>query len=86
MENLATWLVNLLLVYAGLGVVFAFPFVLRGVGRVDPAAWDATWSSRLLLLPGAAAFWPFLALRWLLGVGPPEEDNPHRRAARETGG
>lgn len=84
MESSATWFVNALLLYAGLGTVFAVPFAVRGAGRIDPSARGGTWGFRLLLLPGAAAFWPFLALRWLTGPGaPPAEDNPHRRAARE---
>lgn len=84
MESLATWFVNLLLAYAGVGIVFAVAFAVRGAGRIDPSARGGTWGFRILILPGAAAFWPWLALRWLAGAGtPPVEDNPHRRAARE---
>jgi hypothetical protein len=84
-ENLATLFVNLVLIYAALGIVFAIPFVARGAGRVDPSARQGTWGFRLLILPGAAAFWPLLALRWWRGNGePPVEENPHRRAAHEV--
>jgi hypothetical protein len=82
--TLATWLVNALGLYALLGLLFAVPFVLRGVGRVDPAAREGTWGFRLLILPGVVAFWPVFARRLAAGVtAPPVESNPHRRAAAE---
>ena len=51
--------------YAALGVVFGVLFVTNGVERVDHAAVGAPWSFRLLILPGAAAFWPVMLLKWL---------------------
>jgi hypothetical protein len=62
--TLATWLVRGIGIYLALGVLFAVPFVVRGVGRVDPAAIGAGWGFRLLILPGVAALWPVLARRW----------------------
>ena len=82
---LATWLVNLLAIYAALGIVFAIAFVWKGVGEVDPAARQGTLGFRALIFPGVVALWPLLARRWLAGSGaPPEEKNPHRRSAREV--
>lgn len=81
--QLATWLVYGLTAYVGLGLLFAVPFVWRGAARVDPVAAEGTRGFRLLILPGAAAFWPLLAWRWMRGVSePPAERNPHRCAAR----
>ncbi|MEM1206172.1 MAG: hypothetical protein AAGN66_23275 [Acidobacteriota bacterium] len=80
--TVATWLVNLFLIYAAVGAVFAVAFAIRGAGRVDPVARGGTWGFRLLILPGAAALWPLLLRRWLKGDGePPVECNAHRRAA-----
>ena len=79
---LATWLVRLLGVYAGLGVLFAVPFALRWVNRMDPEAVGGTWGFRLLILPGAALFWPLLLARLLRGAGPPTEQSPHRAGSR----
>ena len=84
--ELATWLVNLFLAYAAFGIVFAVVFVWKGVGRIDPVAREGTWGFRLLILPGCAALWPLLLRRWIAGRGtPPDEDNPHRRAAASGG-
>ncbi|MEM6455151.1 MAG: hypothetical protein AAF772_08665 [Acidobacteriota bacterium] len=72
--------------YAALGLVFAVPFAVRGAPRVDPAAQGGTWGFRLLIVPGAALFWPLLARRWFGGhAAPPVERTPHRAAAEEPG-
>lgn len=67
--------------YLGLGLVFAVPFLLAGVARIDPRARQAGLGFRLMILPGVAIFWPLLARRWLRLQPPPEEGNAHRRAA-----
>ena len=83
-EEIATWLVRALGVYAGLGVLFAVAFVTRGVERVDPAAKGATWGFRLVILPGVTALWPLLLRRWIQGAPPPVERTAHRDAARSS--
>lgn len=83
---LAESLVLVLGVYAAAGLLFAVPFVFRGVGRIDPAASDGSWGFRLIIVPGVVAFWPWLALRWLRGAPPREERNAHRLAARPRTG
>lgn len=76
--------VRLAAIYALLGLLFGGVFVLAGVGRLDPAARGAGWGFRLLILPGVAALWPLLLLRWIRGQGePPTERNPHRDAPRK---
>jgi hypothetical protein len=65
--------------YAGLGLIFAVPFVWFGVQRVDSEARGSGTGFRLLILPGVAAFWPMFLYRWTRGtVEPPVEKNPHR--------
>ncbi|MGI9625272.1 MAG: hypothetical protein ACR2QM_00435 [Longimicrobiales bacterium] len=59
-ENLVLWVT----VYAALGAAFAVLFAWKGAARIDPSAAGASWGFRLLILPGAAAFWPWLLLRW----------------------
>ena len=71
--TLAEWLVLLLGSYLAVGLIFALPFVLRGVNRIDPVAREGTWGFRLIILPGVVACWPLLLKRWIGGKPPPEE-------------
>lgn len=50
--------------YLGAGLLFAIPFQVRGIGRIDPAAAHPTWGFRALATPGIAALWPLLARAW----------------------
>ena len=75
----------LLAFYLGCGLVFAIPFALVGAKKIDPYAPHGSWGFRVLVVPGAMAFWPWLLRRWAGGVHePPEECNAHRRPARIT--
>ena len=68
--------------YLACGLLFAIPFALVGVRRIDPHAAHGSWGFRLLVIPGTMAFWPLLFRRWATGVKePPEERNAHRRPA-----
>ena len=80
-ETIAGWLVTVLGIYAGAGLVFGAAFILRGAARVDPQADGGSWGFRLAILPGTVAFWPLLARRWARGGPPPEERSPHREPA-----
>ena len=64
--------------YALLGAVFGVLFVTSGIGRLDHAAIGAPWSFRLLILPGAAALWPLLLLKWIHATRP-GPDGGHTR-------
>lgn len=80
----ATFLI-LLGSYLACGFLFAIPFALFGVNRIDPHAAHGSWGFRLLIVPGAMAFWPMLLKRWVSGVHePPEERNAHRRASNPS--
>jgi hypothetical protein len=74
-------------IYLLFGLLFAIPFVLVGVAKIDPHATHGSRGFRVLLVPGTMFLWPLLARRWLTGVHePPEERNPHRCAARSSYG
>jgi hypothetical protein len=69
-------------IYLAGGLLFAVAFALAGVRRIDPRAAHGSWGFRLLIIPGAMAFWPLLLKRWVSGgMEPPEEHNAHRRLA-----
>jgi hypothetical protein len=63
-ESLATMALLAVALYGVAGLVFAMVFVSRGAARLDPAAQGMPLSARLLIVPGAAALWPWLWLKW----------------------
>ena len=85
METVAVWLVRILGVYAAIGLLFALPFVFRGVNKIDPVAEGGSWGFRVIIIPGVIAFWPMLLRRWMTGSPPPQERNAHRDAAASRG-
>jgi hypothetical protein len=79
---IAAWSLILFGIYLACGLLFAVPFVWFGVKRIDPPAAHGSWGFRLLILPGAMAFWPLLLRRWMKGIQErPEENNAHRHLA-----
>jgi len=63
-EMISTFLVALVGIYVLIGILVALPFVLRGAGRLDPAAAQGSPGFRILILPGVIALWPILAWKW----------------------
>lgn len=55
-------------VYLAAGFLFAIPFVLKGVAKIDEGAHGATWGFRIIIIPGTIVFWPFLLKRWINAV------------------
>ncbi|QOV89538.1 hypothetical protein [Humisphaera borealis] len=53
--------------YLASGIAFAVLFAVRGVGMVDASARGAPVAFRLFIIPGAAALWPALLLKWVVG-------------------
>jgi hypothetical protein len=54
-----------LALYGLVGLVTAVAFVSFGVTQVLPPSATVTLGARMLLLPGAAALWPCVLVRWL---------------------
>lgn len=54
-----------LTLYAAAGLTVGIAFVTAGASRVLPGSASFTPGARLLILPGAAALWPYVLLRWL---------------------
>ena len=80
-EAIASWIVLAVKGYLATGSVFAVFFALILAGRIDPAARDASWGFRLLILPSAALLWPLLVSRVRRQQLPPAECNAHRLRA-----
>jgi len=49
--------------YGAIGLITALAFVAFGVTKVQPA--PVSLGARILLVPGAAALWPYVLRRWL---------------------
>jgi hypothetical protein len=63
MHPVVALFLNALALYAVIGIVTALAFAAFGVTRVQPAS--VSLGARILILPGAAALWPYVLLRWL---------------------
>ena len=50
--------------YALAGLLVALAFVTTGVTRVLPHPAPVTIGARILLIPAAAALWPYVLYRW----------------------
>lgn len=81
-EIVASWFVGALGVYLAIGLLFCIPFVLKGVGKNDPAVKGSTIGFKLIIIPGVVMLWPVLIRRWMSNTGiPPQEKSPHRIGA-----
>jgi hypothetical protein len=49
--------------YLAIGFISALAFVSVGVTQVT--SYSLTLGARILLLPGATVFWPYILARWL---------------------
>ena len=58
-------IINALMAYAVAGAIFAAAFVTWGIHRVDPVAEHAPVGFRLIVVPGVAALWPVMLVRWI---------------------
>ena len=63
MHPVVAFLLNGLVLYAAIGAAVALAFVAFGVTRVQPM--PVSLGARILILPGAAALWPYVLARWL---------------------
>ena len=61
--QLVEFIVGLLTAYGTLGVLFAIPFLMFGISRIDSRANGAGLPFRLIVFPGVVALWPLLLQR-----------------------
>ena len=64
-DSVAIAILSVLAAYCAVGLCFAIAFILRGAASIDPVAAHAPIGFRLILIPGAAALWPWLLRRWI---------------------
>lgn len=63
----AEWVIWGLGGWLAIGLLVGVPFVLFGLGRVDPDA-KGSWTFRPVILPGVAALWPIVLVWWIRGA------------------
>jgi hypothetical protein len=51
--------------YLSAGLIFAIPFLIKGVTAIDEVAGGSKWGFRLIILPGTMVFWPLLLKKWI---------------------
>jgi hypothetical protein len=51
--------------YLALGLLFAVPYLVRGMLQHDPSAVGSSWVFRLLTLPSTVLLWPVLLRAWM---------------------
>lgn len=59
-ETVVTILLLLIAVYILIGIIFYFPFVKKGVHKIDDGVKDAPKFMKVLIFPGTVALWPIL--------------------------
>ena len=74
----AQWIIVIVKGYLVVGLMFAIPFIIFGIHRVDPSSKGSSIPFRLTVLPGITLFWPLLFTRLLRGQEMPTECNAHR--------
>lgn len=58
--------------YAGAGLLVSIAFVCFAVERVDHGARGAPMAFRIAIIPGCAALWPLILMKWLRSPPPGE--------------
>ena len=63
--SLSIFMLGALIAYATAGLATALAFVTFGVTRVLPQPAPVSIPARILLIPAAAALWPYVLARWV---------------------
>ena len=62
---IVTVIFSLVAIYLAAGLVFAIPFVTKGVTQIDEGATGSKWGFRIIIIPGVMVFWPLLLKKWM---------------------
>lgn len=55
----------LIVTYLACGLLFAIPFVIKGVDKLDEAANGGSIGFHIIIIPGVMVFWPLLLKKWM---------------------
>ena len=62
---IVTTILIIVAIYLAAGLIFAIPFVLKGVTQIDEGAIGSKWGFRVIIIPGVMVFWPLLLKKWM---------------------
>ena len=62
---MAEILLIIVAIYLVLGVLFVFPFLMKGLNTVDEGANGSTIGFKIIIIPGVIVFWPVLLSKWM---------------------
>ena len=71
---IVTILLTVIGLYLLLGFLFAIPFVINGVQKIDHGANGGSIGFRIIIIPGTMVFWPFLLKKWIQAIKHPAHD------------
>ncbi len=58
-------LLKIAVFYIALGLLFAIPFITKGVSTIDDGAKGSSIGFRIIIIPGVIVFWPLLLRKWI---------------------
>lgn len=57
-------ILQIVLIYLLIGVLFVVPFLIKGLTKVDEGAHGASIGFKIIIIPGVIVFWPVLLNKW----------------------
>jgi hypothetical protein len=68
MMNILNSILLIAAIYLSCGLLFAIPFVIKGVSKIDEGAQGGSVGFRIIIIPGTMIFWPVLLRKWIRGT------------------
>lgn len=53
------------MMYLLIGILFVFPFLVKGIKRIDEGAHGSSKGFYMIIIPGVMVFWPVLLSKWI---------------------
>jgi hypothetical protein len=70
MIMILTLILLLALIYFIAGIIFAFPFLFKGIHTVDEGAHGSSIGFYIIIIPGIILLWPLLLKKWVHAAKP----------------
>ena len=57
-------IIIIVLIYLVMGLLFAIPFLWKGITKVDEGTINSKFGFKMIIMPGVIVFWPVLLRKW----------------------